>query len=109
MAPVPTEPSYTEVRRNPTYIAAAPVLLLLTGCVLVGPDYTPPKPQTPDLWQQDLLRGLGNGSADLRSWWTLLGDPLLDSLIERADQGNLDLRRAVSRIQEARAVRGITT
>ena len=109
MAPAPIEPSYTEVRSNPTYIAVAPVLLLLTGCVLVGPDYTPPEPQTPDLWQQDLLRGLGDGSADLRSWWTLLGDPLLDSLIERADQGNLDLRRAVSRIQEARAVRGITT
>lgn len=109
MAPARIGPSYTEVRRNPTYLAVAPVLLLLTGCMLVGPDYAPPDAQTPDLWQQELLGGLSNDSADLRRWWTLLGDPLLDGLIDRADEGNFDLRRAVARIQEARAVRGIAT
>jgi NodT family efflux transporter outer membrane factor (OMF) lipoprotein len=41
-------------------------------------------------------------------WWTTLGDPELDALIERAARANLDLRIASSRILEARAARRIT-
>ncbi|WP_175110907.1 TolC family protein, partial [Paraburkholderia solisilvae] len=36
-------------------------------------------------------------------WWRTFNDPLLDQLIERAAQSNLDLREAVLRIEEARA------
>ncbi|WGS53182.1 efflux transporter outer membrane subunit [Paraburkholderia sp. D15] len=35
-------------------------------------------------------------------WWRNFNDPLLDSLIERAARGNLDLQEAVLRIVEAR-------
>jgi multidrug efflux system outer membrane protein len=82
-------------------------LLVLQGCV-VGPDYVRPELPTPDLWHQDLARGLEEGEANLETWWTALEDPLLDSLIERARAGNLDLRESVGRILEARAVRGIS-
>jgi NodT family efflux transporter outer membrane factor (OMF) lipoprotein len=61
----------------------------------------------PDTWHQELARGLEEGEASLATWWTSLGDPLLDSLIERAKAGNLDLRESVGRILEARAVRGV--
>jgi NodT family efflux transporter outer membrane factor (OMF) lipoprotein len=46
------------------------------------------------------------GEADLRTWWTVFNDPQLDTLIERAAAQNLDLRVAVARINEARAVSG---
>jgi NodT family efflux transporter outer membrane factor (OMF) lipoprotein len=43
----------------------------------------------------------------LTTWWTLFEDPLLNSLIDRAIKGNLDLKKAQSRVREARARRGI--
>jgi NodT family efflux transporter outer membrane factor (OMF) lipoprotein len=85
---------------------------LLLGCAIavgcaVGPDYTPPEPEVPDAWHLELSRGLDEGQADLRTWWTTLEDPILDGLIERAGAGNIDLRVALARVLEARAVRGV--
>lgn len=75
---------------------------------MVGPEYVQPEPKLPDLWQEELARGLETGPQGLETWWTTLGDPRLDSFIERAREGNLDLRDSVARILEARAVRGIS-
>lgn len=87
-------------------LAGALALTLLAGCS-VGPDYTPPETQVPDRWHQELARGLSEGKADLRTWWVLLDDPVLDRMIGEAARGNLDLRRAVSRLLEARARVGL--
>ena len=46
--------------------------------------------------------------ADLAEWWKTFHDPLLDSLVERAVAGNLDLRIAQERVREARATRSYT-
>ena len=78
---------------------------LAVGCA-VGPDYVPPEPEVPDAWHLELSRGVGGGTADLRTWWKSLDDPVLDGLIERAGGGNLDLRKAVARVMEASAGRG---
>ncbi|MGH6897343.1 MAG: efflux transporter outer membrane subunit [Geminicoccaceae bacterium] len=80
----------------------------LAGCT-VGPDYVPPRTALPDLWEQELSRGLVDGEADLRTWWTALDDAELDRLIARATEGNLDLRQAVARIRQARANLGIAS
>jgi NodT family efflux transporter outer membrane factor (OMF) lipoprotein len=40
-----------------------------------------------------------------KAWWRDFGDPVLDTLIERAQVRNLDLRLAESRVLEARALR----
>ena len=85
-----------------------PALLLLHGC-LVGPNYVPPDTQMPDRWSQELSEGLTEGKADLRTWWTTLGDPTLDRLIERSTSANLDVKQAVARILQARAQFGIAT
>ncbi len=76
------------------------------GCT-VGPDYVPPEIDMPDAWHEQATEGLADGSADIRTWWVLLNDPLLDALIERAGKRNLDLRIALARINEARAQRGV--
>lgn len=81
---------------------------ILSACT-VGPDYTPPEPETSDAWQQDLTRGLESGQSNLDTWWTELGDPTLDRLIEKASSGNLELHEAFARILEARATFGIAT
>jgi NodT family efflux transporter outer membrane factor (OMF) lipoprotein len=54
------------------------------------------------------LRAKALEPAALASWWSILGDPVLDELMERAVTGSLDLKQAVARIQEARARRGIS-
>jgi NodT family efflux transporter outer membrane factor (OMF) lipoprotein len=66
-----------------------------------------PEAPAPDLWHQDLVRGLGEGEANLQSWWTLLDDPPLVSLVERSARQNLDILQAVARLDQARAQRGI--
>jgi len=81
-------------------------LLAIGGCA-VGPDYQEPEIATPDAWHQELVRGLSAGETSLDTWWTVLGDPVLVGLIERAGQGNLDLRQAFERVAEAHARRGI--
>jgi NodT family efflux transporter outer membrane factor (OMF) lipoprotein len=85
------------------------VLLLagtLSGCA-VGPRYRPPTPELPDRWHQAAAEGLAAGNASVETWWQVFEDETLSSLIKRAAEGNLDLRMAVLRIREARALRGV--
>ena len=83
--------------------------LALAGCA-VGPKYTPVKPEAPKKWHTKLQEGLTARRPDpqtLAHWWTTLNDPVLSSLEARAVKGNLDLKKALARIREARALRGI--
>ena len=83
---------------------------LLSGCAAVGPDYVPPEVSAPKEWSTSLAGGLSVEAMDpikMTNWWTTLNDPALTSLIDRAVAGNLDLYRAMARVREARARRGI--
>jgi NodT family efflux transporter outer membrane factor (OMF) lipoprotein len=75
-------------------------LLLLGGCT-VGPDYRPPAVAVPPAYGGS--PSATASSADLGQWWTAFGDPILNALIERAQSGNLDVRQAAARVEEARA------
>jgi NodT family efflux transporter outer membrane factor (OMF) lipoprotein len=75
---------------------------LLAGCT-VGPDYRRPDVPVP----KEFSEAAGQGPASLERWWTEFRDPLLDRLVARAVEGNLDLKIAAARIREARAARGI--
>lgn len=44
--------------------------------------------------------------ADPSQWWDTYGDPVLTSLVKRAEQANLDVRKALARVAEARALAG---
>jgi NodT family efflux transporter outer membrane factor (OMF) lipoprotein len=75
----------------------------LTACA-VGPTYrAPPAIDTGDHWSEPAATA--TPVQDLARWWTTLGDPVLDRLIDTALAGNLDLRQAAARIDEARALR----
>ncbi len=87
-------------------IGAALLALAATGCK-VGPDYQRPELRMPDAWQQAAASDLQGDTAPLTQWWSLFNDPLLDALIARAATNNLNLKIAVARIAEARALRGV--
>jgi len=84
-------------------------LTTLAACSPVGPNYQPPRPETPAHWSEATSAVQESQSAALRQWWLLFNDPLLDSLINRAFAANLDLQIAETRIREARAQRQIAT
>jgi NodT family efflux transporter outer membrane factor (OMF) lipoprotein len=81
---------------------------------MVGPDYRRPETPAPTTWIGDKPKSTATQPstpttrpADVACWWKSLKDPMLDSLINRAVEANLDLRIATARIREARAQRGI--
>ena len=83
------------------------LLLLLSGCITLGPDYTQPKVQEPMEWMEKDDPRIKSEPADLNRWWKVFDDPVLDDLVERAYQQNLSLQIAGIRILEARAQLGI--
>ncbi len=80
---------------------------LLQSCLTVGPDYVSPRQSTPDAWSRSVLRDLDGDAASLTEWWKGFRDPALNALIARARASNPNLRVALERITEARALRGI--
>ena len=82
---------------------------LLTACK-VGPDYEGPPSrdgELPGMFGEIDDPAFIAGEADLRTWWTVFNDSLLNELIDRAARDNKDLRIALSRVNEARARVGI--
>jgi len=87
-------------------IAAVAFALALSGCT-VGPDYVQPETETPDAWHTAAVEGLEDGDATLQTWWRVFDDEKLNELVLRSAEGNLSLRSALWRVEEARALRGV--
>jgi multidrug efflux system outer membrane protein len=75
----------------------------LTACSLI-PEYKRPTPPLPENYA---LATEGKDLSALTDWHEYFTDPDLQSLIEQALQNNRDLKVAVLRIEEARALYGI--
>ena len=73
------------------------LLLTLSGCMTVGPDYRRPAIDTPAAWrfEEKEVRDLAN-----TAWWQQFKDPVLDRLVLDALQENKDLRIATARMEE---------
>jgi multidrug efflux system outer membrane protein len=80
------------------------VVAALGGCTL-GPDYERPELDTPASYIQPVQEG---ASFVNTPWWELFEDPQLQFLIQTALQENQDLGIAIARIEEFRAILGIT-
>lgn len=80
------------------------IFALLTGCT-VGPRYEVPQMDIPEEWQTPPSEGMSATNLDCFIWWESLNDPVLNSLLQRAAQQNLDLFIAGTRILEARLMR----
>jgi len=89
---------------------------LLMGCN-AGPDYVRPRMDVASSYSQlpstqpvppaatKMVAGTQAAPlADLAHWWEALDDKELNSLLDRAVQGNLDIQQAVDRLQQSRAL-----
>lgn len=75
--------------------------LPLAACA-VGPDYHPRAAAelgVPDAWSVPAGQ---KAQEDLSQWWTRFDDPMLASLVQRAQSANLDVAQAVVRLRQAR-------
>src|SRR5258708_11642688 len=76
--------------------------LALPGCT-VGPRYERPTIAVPKAFSE----GSAAGPTSFERWWTGFHDPILERLVQRAVEGNLDLKISAARLREARAARGM--
>lgn len=90
---------------NKIVIAAVIPLLILAGCA-TGPVYQRPISKTPDQWKEAKSTSSTENTA-LTAWWKMFHDPVLDQLIAKSAENNLDLQIAKTRIREARALLGV--
>lgn len=86
------------------------VLLATAACDPVGPNYVRPTPPVPDQFahagpwkeavpQETISRG---------DWWTVFGDPALNTLQLEAVKQNPDLQAVSKRVLQAQAIAGIS-
>lgn len=73
------------------------LILLLTGCMTVGPDYQRPAVDTPAAWrlEEKEARDLAN-----TAWWEQFNDPVLNDLVATVLHKNKDLLIATARVEE---------
>ena len=95
-------------------IQQVPWVLLLTfvlvgGCAMIGPDFSPPDAPVAEEWEESEGEILKRESAEHSDWWKVFEDPVLDSLIQTAYKQNLSLQIAGLRVLQARAQLGVVT
>lgn len=93
----------TQGRLERLLVAIAPccLALFLAGCA-VGPDYRRPSVSAPAAFRSESVVST-NSFADL-PWWEIFQDETLQALIRTALTNNYDLRIAVTRVEQARAI-----
>jgi multidrug efflux system outer membrane protein len=79
----------------------AGVSLTAAACA-VGPNYK--APATPPAAFQNADPAVFTAANPEAEWWKAFGDPVLDQLVGQAFSANLDLKIAVARVGEARAL-----
>lgn len=85
-----------------TIYFTALTLLLLTGCA-VGPKYSRPNMPKPEAYTQAPER---TDSITNLKWWEVYQDTVLQSIIRTSVDSNLDLKTAIARVDEAKAILG---
>jgi NodT family efflux transporter outer membrane factor (OMF) lipoprotein len=84
------------------------VLLLVGGCMKVGPRFVKPEAQVNPAWlEAGAYKQLTAKSGDYRDWWRAFNDPALNKLIDTAYRQNLPLQIAGVRVLGARAQLGV--
>jgi NodT family efflux transporter outer membrane factor (OMF) lipoprotein len=83
------------------------ILLQLSACNTVGPEFTRPEVELPPGWTETGINGLSTSPVSQPRWWQLFNDPVLNQLVEMAWQQNNSLEIAGLRVIEARAQLGI--
>jgi len=86
-------------------VAVAFLPFIFTGCA-VGPKYARPAIQPPATFYTE-QQASTNSAADM-AWWELFKDPVLQGLVRDALKSNYDLELALKRVEEERALLGVS-
>lgn len=86
-------------------LIAGALALAVAGCA-VGPNYERPEVVVPEGWRDSTLALRDSSYANL-PWWEVYADTTLQGLIRIALRENQDVRVALARVNEARALLGI--
>ncbi|HEY5823279.1 MAG TPA: efflux transporter outer membrane subunit [Cyclobacteriaceae bacterium] len=78
------------------------LILIVAGCA-VGPKYSRPETKKPEAYAQTTAH---TDSITNMKWWEVYKDEVLDSLIQKAIDKNLDLKIAVARMEQLKAMHG---
>ncbi|HTO47913.1 MAG TPA: efflux transporter outer membrane subunit [Burkholderiales bacterium] len=85
-------------------------LVVLAGALLAAcsfaPKYEQPANELPDAWGGAPAQASVSAPAD--RWWTVFGDPVVDRLVDEGLANNQDIAIAVARVDEARALVGVS-
>jgi len=90
-------------------IIVSALTLLTSGCIKVGPDFTPPSAPVAEQWLDASDEQIRPEPEQNVEWWKNFHDPVLDQLVQIAYQQNLSLQIAGLRVLEARAELGYVT
>ena len=101
------------MNRKTISLAVAALLggALISGCTHRKGAHRPsatPQLAKVETWNATPAGGAAAKPADdvtLSHWWSMLGDPILTSLEDRAVKANLDVRRAETKIRQAQSSR----
>ena len=101
--------------RNPSRPIHRPKLrIAVLSCVVlascsVGPEYKRPAEPVPQAFKEQgpWREAVPQDAVAKGSWWEVFGDPGLNEIEQKARAGNLQLKQAQARVEQARAVAGI--
>ena len=102
-------------RNTTAYVLTIASILMLAGCMMVGPDYSRPPVKTVDQYkpstQTEFTESLGENSnkiLDPVEWWQSFNDPTLNTLLKQATSQNLTLQQTALRIYQLQAQLGVS-
>lgn len=79
------------------------ILLLLSGCMHVGPDFKAPVTTRQETWTEESHINVDPEDLEIGPWWQNYGDETLNEFVEYALKENYTLEAAAWRIVAARA------
>src|SRR5437870_13585885 len=82
-------------------LAVLSAVSVIAGGCMVGPNYARPAVEQPGHFKSQA--DTEAAPAFPTEWWRLYGEPELDQLIAAANASNQSLRKAVARVNQARA------
>lgn len=96
----------TNKRKKRAILGQVYCIFFLAACT-VGPDFQPDHMKLPDNWKEHPAtpEEIERTNREMKTWWAQFNDPLLDRLVEKAVEGNYNLKIAGQRILEAKAMR----
>ncbi len=81
--------------------------MLISGCLMIGPDYETPETETPDAWKSAAIKDIESSDTPMHLWWECFKDDDLNSIICDVRSNNLTLAAGFARIEESAAQYGI--